>query len=139
MRVHRYGGKVILSAKHMNNHKQVLSRLLVKKLHPDGVLPKKGSPMAAGYDLCAVEDAVVPARGKAKIATGLSWACPSLTYGRIAPRSGLAWKHSIAVGAGVIDEDYRGEVCVVLFNHSDQDFQVKYPNVNVESTTEWLS
>ena len=42
-----------------------------------------------------------------------------------APRSGLAWKHSIDVGAGVIDADYRGPVGVILFNHSDQDFAVK--------------
>lgn len=43
----------------------------------------------------------------------------------IAPRSGLAWKHSIDVGAGVIDADYRGPVGVVLFNHSEVDFEVK--------------
>lgn len=41
------------------------------------------------------------------------------------PRSGLAWKHSIDVGAGVIDADYRGPVGVILFNHSDMDFDVK--------------
>jgi len=51
---------------------------------------------------------LVPARGKAKVSTGLSWMIPPNTYGRIAPRSGLAWKNSISVGAGVIDEDYRG-------------------------------
>lgn len=43
----------------------------------------------------------------------------------VAPRSGLAWKHSIDVGAGVIDADYRGPVGVILFNHSDTDFEVK--------------
>lgn len=42
-----------------------------------------------------------------------------------APRSGLAWKHFIDVGAGVIDEDYRGNVGVILFNHSEVDFAVK--------------
>lgn len=42
--------------------------------------------------------------------------------GRIAPRSGLASKHFIDTGAGVIDADYRGEVKVLLFNHSDVDF-----------------
>jgi dUTP pyrophosphatase len=50
---------------------------------------------------------------------------PPGTYGRVAPRSGLAWKHSIDVGAGVIDEDYRGNVGVILFNLSDVDFEVK--------------
>ncbi|MES1914564.1 MAG: hypothetical protein MHM6MM_009695 [Cercozoa sp. M6MM] len=44
--------------------------------------------------------------------------------GRVAPRSGLAWKKHIDVGAGVIDADYRGNVGVVLFNHSNEDFQV---------------
>lgn len=43
----------------------------------------------------------------------------------LAPRSGLTWKHSIDVGAGVIDADYRGPVGVILFNHSDVDFTVK--------------
>lgn len=52
-------------------------------------------------------------------------ACPEGTYGRIAPRSGLASKHFIDTGAGVIDADYRGEVKVLLFNHAEVDFQVK--------------
>jgi dUTP pyrophosphatase len=44
-------------------------------------------------------------------------------YGRIAPRSSLAWKNHIDVGAGVVDADYRGNVGVVLFNHSDTDLE----------------
>lgn len=43
----------------------------------------------------------------------------------LAPRSGLTWKNSIDVGAGVIDADYRGPIGVILFNHSDVDFDVK--------------
>ena len=110
-----------------SNHKDkpLLSRLLVKKLNPAAILPKKGSSGAAGYDVCSIEDVIIPGRGKGKVSTGLSWMCPSNTYGRIAPRSGLTWKNSINVGAGVIDEDYRGEVCVILFNHGDEDFIVK--------------
>jgi len=49
---------------------------------------------------------------------------PNGNYGRIAPRSGLALKNFIDVGAGVIDQDYRGEVAVLLFNHSEIDFQI---------------
>lgn len=48
-----------------------------------------------------------------------------LLDGRIAPRSGLAAKHFIDTGAGVIDEDYRGEVKVLLFNHAETDFEIK--------------
>lgn len=50
---------------------------------------------------------------------------PEGSYGRVAPRSGLAVKNFIDVGAGVVDEDYRGNLGVVLFNHSDLDFEVK--------------
>ena len=114
----------------------MISRLLVKRLNPAAILPKRGSPYAAGYDICSIEEVVVPARGKAKVPTGLSWTCPPNTYGRIAPRSGLAWKNSINVGAGVIDEDYRGEICVILFNHGDDDLLVKYMLVDLERTIE---
>lgn len=48
------------------------------------------------------------------------------TDGRIAPRSGLASKNFIDTGAGVIDADYRGQVKVLLFNHSDVDFEGEY-------------
>jgi dUTP pyrophosphatase len=97
---------------------------LVRRLNSDALMPCKGSKSAAGYDLHACEDTVVPAEGKAIIHTGIAFRTPPNTYGRIAPRSGLAAKHHIQVGAGVIDEDYRGEVCVVLFNHAKTDFNV---------------
>ena len=57
--------------------------------------------------------------------TDLAIAVPHGTYARIAPRSGLAVKNFIDTGAGVVDEDYRGAVGVVLFNHGDADFQGK--------------
>ena len=53
---------------------------------------------------------MIPARGKGLVKTDLSVAIPEDCYGRIAPRSGLAWKSFIDVGAGVIDADYRGNV-----------------------------
>jgi dUTP pyrophosphatase len=70
--------------------------------------------------------AVIPARGKGLVKTDLSIAIPKDTYARVAPRSGLAWKHFIDVGAGVVDSDYRGNVGVILFNHSDVDFEIKH-------------
>ena len=72
---------------------------------------------------CSAAAVVIPARGKAVVPTDLAIACPSGTYARIAPRSGLAVKHFIDTGAGVVDEDYRGAVGVVLFNHGSADFQ----------------
>lgn len=59
------------------------------------------------------------------ISTGLSLTVEDGCYGRIAPRSGLAAKHHIDVGAGVIDSDYSGEVMVLLFNHSEVAYTVK--------------
>lgn len=52
-------------------------------------------------------DYVIPARGKELVKTDLQVKVPEGTYGRVAPRSGLAWKNAIDVGAGVIDADYR--------------------------------
>ena len=98
--------------------------LLVKRLSETAVLPVRGSAAAAGYDLAAAHAGVIPARGKALIKTDLAMVIPNGCYGRVAPRSGLAWKHSIDVGAGVIDADYRGNVGVILFNLSDSDFAV---------------
>ncbi|KAJ6739563.1 DEOXYURIDINE 5'-TRIPHOSPHATE NUCLEOTIDOHYDROLASE [Salix koriyanagi] len=101
------------------------SLLRVKRLSENAVLPSRGSRLSAGYDLSSASVAKVPARGKALIPTDLSIAIPEGTYARVAPRSGLTWKHSIDVGAGVIDADYRGPVGVILFNHSDVDFEIK--------------
>ncbi|XP_022144283.1 deoxyuridine 5'-triphosphate nucleotidohydrolase [Momordica charantia] len=103
-----------------------LSTLLrVKKLSEKAVLPSRASALSAGYDLSSATETKVPARGKVLVPTDLSIAIPEGTYARIAPRSGLALKHAIDVGAGVIDADYRGPVGVILFNHSDVDFEVK--------------
>lgn len=99
--------------------------LLIKKLSDKARLPTRGSAFAAGYDLYAARETVVPARGKVLVDTDISIAVPAGTYGRIAPRSGLAAKHFIDTGAGVIDADYRGQVKVLLFNHADADFKVE--------------
>lgn len=96
----------------------------VKKLRPEATLPARGSEHAAGFDVSAAEATTVPAGGKAIVKTGLSIAIPEGTYARLAPRSGLAAKRMINVGAGVVDYDYRGEVGVVLFNHGPEDFAV---------------
>lgn len=100
--------------------------LLIQKTSASAKIPTRASPSAAGYDLSASESAVVPARGKAIVGTGIAVMLPIGTYGRVAPRSGLAGKYAIDVGAGVIDPDYRGEIRVILFNHGDAEFVVNF-------------
>ena len=98
--------------------------LLVKRLTCKAQIPTRGSAFAAGCDIYAAENATVPAKGRQLIGTGLVMTIPEGHYGRLAPRSGLAVKHGIDVGAGVIDEDFRSEVKVLLMNHGANDFLV---------------
>ena len=99
--------------------------LRVKLLSPKATLPVKGTTLAAGYDLSSAQQLTIPINGRALVQTDISLSVPKGTYGRIAPRSGLAVKHGITTGAGVIDADYTGPIGIVLFNHGDQDFQIK--------------
>jgi len=101
------------------------SELRFAKLSENGFPPLKGSAYAAGWDLRSAYDYVLPARGRITAQTDIQIAVPADCYGRIAPRSGLAAKFGIDTGAGVIDADYRGNVGIILFNHSDSDFTIK--------------
>ena len=96
-------------------------KLAFKKLNENAIVPSKGSARAAGYDLHSLVETVVKAKGKVLVSTGLAVAIPPGNYGRVAPRSGLTWKNFIDVGAGVIDEDYRGE-CNNKLNYSMCNF-----------------
>ena len=83
-------------------------------LSPGAIAPTRGSAGAAGYDLYANEDVTIGETGFTPVNTGVSVSIPPGYYGRIAPRSGLAAKHGIIIGGGVIDEDYRGELKVLM-------------------------
>lgn len=61
------------------NGDALLQALRVKKINPNAVLPTRGSSGSAGYDISSVEDTVIPARGKAIVATGLQIAIPEGT------------------------------------------------------------
>lgn len=93
--------------------------------HENAGTPQKGTSKSAGYDLRSIEKCVISARSHLAIKTGLKIELPANTYGRIASRSGLSFKHGIEVGAGVIDEDYTNELMIILHNHSDIDFKVE--------------
>jgi len=88
-------------------------------------LPTYQHPGDAGADLIAGERVVIPPRGRALVGTGIRLELPEGHAGLIWPRSGLAVKKGIDCGAGVVDSHYRGEIKVLLFNHSDEPFQVE--------------
>lgn len=95
-----------------------LNVLRFQQLHPRAILPIRGSSSAAGLDICSIEDLTIGPHERATARTGLAVAIPQGFYGRVAPRSGLAVKQGLDVLAGVIDSDYRGELCCVLYNTS---------------------
>ena len=94
------------------------------KMTPNAYAPTKATPDAAGFDLYSAYDYEVQPKGKVLALTDIQIACPQDCYGRVAPRSGLAHKNFIDVGAGVIDRDYRGNVGVILFNFGNEVFKV---------------
>lgn len=98
--------------------------LFVYKLHEAAELPVRADNGAAGYDIRALHDCIIPAEGRAIVPTGISIACPPGTYARIAPRSGLTIDAGLTIGAGVIDESYRGEIKIIFFNHDKSDYHM---------------
>ena len=91
--------------------------LKVKLLSPKAIIPTRGSEQAAGLDLYSTIETMVPPGDSVLVKTGIALELPRGSYGRIAPRSLLAIM-SIET-AGVVDRDFRGEVKVLLRNHSD--------------------
>ena len=98
-------------------------QIAIKKLRENATLPVYGSEYAAGADLYACIDGeiTVNPHETAFIPTGLALELPVGYAGLIYARSGLATKKGLAPAnkVGVVDCDYRGEVKVALFNHSD--------------------
>jgi len=101
------------------------TKLIVKRHSKDAILPKRASEKAAGYDLCSSVACQIDAGQRTIVATDLSITVPPGTYGRIAPRSGLAVNKGIDVMAGVIDQDYTGKIGIVLINHGKEPFWVQ--------------
>ena len=103
-------------------------RVLIKKLDPKVTLPSYKTKGASGMDLMAFvkEKIVIKPQTSALIPTGLSVAFSEDYEIQIRPRSGLAAKNNISVlnTPGTIDSDYRGELKIIMFNHSKHDFVV---------------
>lgn len=111
-----------------------MRKMLVKRLTDTSIVPRYQTEGAAGLDLhvdlpqefqeCG--DFLAPGERKL-FKTGLAMVLPQGYVGQICPRSGLALKHGITVvnSPGIIDEDYRGEIGIILLNTSDEMFAIK--------------
>jgi dUTP pyrophosphatase len=97
----------------------------VTLLSNSAFLPKRGSDFAAGLDLYSPVSGTIEPLQRLLVPLDISIELPKGTFGHILPRSGLALKNGIHVGAGVIDEDYRGNVGVLLFNLGNTPFVFK--------------
>jgi len=104
-----------------------LINLKVKKLNQKAQIPAYQTAEAAGFDLHSTEDIVIAPGERKLIGTGLAFEIPVGYEIQIRPRSGLAYKHGITVlnSPGTIDSDYRGEIKVLLINHSNESFEIK--------------
>jgi len=105
--------------------RQTTHRLRVKRLPQDATIPTTRSRMAAGHDIYALKDGTIPAQREMVVDTGIAIGLPRGTYGRRAARSGIPSKHAIAVGIGVIDADYTGEVKVILGNNGNTSYELE--------------
>ena len=90
--------------------------LYARKLVPEALLPTRATEGAAGYDIYAADNYIIPPGHREVVGTGITVQLPPGTYGRIAARTGLAVKHGLDVRGGVVDPDYKDELKVVLIN-----------------------
>ena len=101
-------------------------KILIKKTSKEVITPKYKTDGSSGVDLSAFLDkeVVIKPNSSELIPTGLQVAIPEELEIQIRPRSGLAAKENIGVlnSPGTIDSDYRGELKIILFNHSNKDF-----------------
>ena len=122
-----------------------MSTVTVKfqKTNVYAVIPSKNDENDTGLDVSSVEDRVIPARGSAVVNVGLRFAY--IDHGfwiKVEGRSGLGFKHGIIPHPGIIDQGYRGDAGIKLYNNTDTDYEVKsgdriaqfvvYRNYNVE-------
>jgi len=101
-------------------------KIKVKRISDKAQLPHYAHPGDAGMDVFSAEDKLLQPCESALIKTGIKIELPENTEAQIRPRSGLALKDGITVlnTPGTIDEGYRGEVGIILINHSKKDFHI---------------
>ncbi len=113
----------------VEDKKEYLKTLNFVKLMGEAIIPKRATGGSAGFDLhaCMEESILLRPGERALIRTGIAVGLPSHDFvALIFARSGLAIKHGITLsnGVGVIDSDYRGEICVGLCNLGNEDYTI---------------
>lgn len=96
-----------------------------QRLSEKAKVPSQATFSDAGYDLFATENCIIKPGERKLCKTNIVTAIPHGYYGRIAPRSWLAYKHWIDVLAWVIDSGYRGDIGVILINFWSENFAVQ--------------
>ncbi|PUD08954.1 dUTP diphosphatase [Helicobacter pylori] len=102
-------------------------KIKIQKIHPNALIPEYQTDGSSGFDLHAVEEVVIKSHSVGLVKIGI---CLSLEVGyelQVRTRSGLALNHQVMVlnSPGTVDNDYRGEIKVILANLSDKDFKVQ--------------
>ena len=96
------------------------------KVHPEAKLPSKNHDSDTGFDVYAVEDVKIPARGSAVVPVGIKVGfIPGGYWFKVEARSGLGFKHSLQPHPGIIDNEYRGDCGIKIYNFSDTDYEFK--------------
>ena len=106
-------------------------QLQFQKLSDKAVIPSRAHDGDAGYDLFSAVNTTIPPRSNELVKTNVCVRLPRpecqehSVYGRVAEKSGLALNNCISIGGGVIDKDYTGDIGVIMYNHADEQFEVK--------------
>ena len=99
------------------------NKLQVKLLSSNAKLPKQPKEGDVGYDLHSAESVIIEPRTHKLIKTDIAIKMPVGVYGRVAERSGLALK-GLAIGGGIIDPSYRGNIGIILRNLTEKEFKI---------------
>lgn len=109
----------------LDPNNQYIPVLKFEKTHDLAKLPTKNHESDTGYDLYSVEDVIIPARGSAVVGVGLKFAfIPEGYWIKVESRSGLGFKFGIFAHPGIIDNGYRGDAGVKLYNFTDIDYKI---------------
>lgn len=101
-------------------------KIVFKKTNENALLPTKNHADDSGWDVYSVEDTIIPARGSKIVDNGLTLAYMTPNYWlKVETRSGLGFKHGLLCHPGIIDNGYRGNLGIKIYNLTDQDYTVK--------------